>query len=166
MAAYRHALIVGKFAPFHRGHQRLLEHALDRSRRLTVMVYASPDFIAMPSERRARWIRQIYPDVDVRVPGDPPLDSADELAHRSFVRRWLEASGIAVDAVFSSEAYGPHFAAFLGVAHEMVDLERRSAAISGTQVRGDIRAHRAMLHPIVYNELAHACDLNARAHRR
>ncbi|NJK45852.1 MAG: adenylyltransferase/cytidyltransferase family protein [Pleurocapsa sp. SU_196_0] len=41
----RHALVVGKFAPPHKGHQLLLETALRESERVTVLVYSHPDFL-------------------------------------------------------------------------------------------------------------------------
>jgi cytidyltransferase-like protein len=70
-AMVRHALIAGKFAPFHKGHQHLLETALAESERLTVLAYANPYFPAMPSRRRAGWIRALYPRAQVLVPHAP-----------------------------------------------------------------------------------------------
>lgn len=52
-------LIVGKFAPLHKGHQLLLETALDECESVTVLVYSNPDFPAMPSEIRANWLRAL-----------------------------------------------------------------------------------------------------------
>jgi cytidyltransferase-like protein len=151
---FRHALIAGKFAPFHRGHQHLVETALAESERLTVLAYANPDFPAMPGHVRAGWIRALYPMAQVLVPNDPPPDASPDAVHRRFVRDLLDARGLQVDAVFSSEDYGPGFAATLGAAHRMVDRDRLRVPVSGRLIRADLAAHRAFLHPIVLRDLA------------
>ena len=143
-------LVVGKFAPLHAGHQLLLETALQECESVTVLVYCQPDFDAMPSEVRANWPRTLYPKLEVFVPENPPPNDASDLEQREFVRRWLLARGIAVDAVFTSEAYGEGFAAHLGVTHRLVDLERRQFPVSGTQIRADVHAMRDRLEPLVY----------------
>ena len=40
----------GKFAPLHKGHQLVIDTALAEADRVSVMVYANPDFPAMPLE--------------------------------------------------------------------------------------------------------------------
>ena len=143
-------LVVGKFAPLHKGHQFLLETALRECESVTVLVYSNPDFPAMPSEIRAAWLRALYPRLEVFVPDDPPPNESSDLEQREFVRRWLLARGIEVDVVFTSEGYGEGFAAHLGVTHKLVDLERRRVAVSGTQIRADIHGSRHQLAPLVY----------------
>ncbi|RYF70936.1 MAG: hypothetical protein EOO39_14835, partial [Cytophagaceae bacterium] len=51
------------------------------------------------------------------------------------MRQWLARHGYAIDVVFSSEAYGPGFAAHLGAAHVLVDAERRQVPVSGTDLK-------------------------------
>lgn len=143
-------LVVGKFAPLHQGHQWLLETALSECESVTVLVYSHPDFPAMPSEVRANWLRALYPRLEVFVPDNPPPNDASDLEHREFVKGWLLARGIAVNAVFTSESYGEGFAAHLGVPHRLVDLERGRFPISGTQIRADVHAMRHQLEPLVY----------------
>jgi NadR type nicotinamide-nucleotide adenylyltransferase len=143
-------LVVGKFAPLHKGHQFLLETALVECAHVTVLVYSNPDFPKMPSETRASWLRALYPRLEVSVPDDPPPNDATDFEHRAFVQHWLAARGLEVDAVFTSETYGEGFAAQLGVQHRLVDLERARVPISGTAVRADPHAHRTFLEPLVY----------------
>ncbi len=143
-------LVVGKFAPLHAGHQWLLETALKECEAVTVLVYSHPDFPAMPSEVRANWLRALYPRLEVFVPDDPPSNDASDLEQREFVKGWLLAREIAVDAVFTSEGYGAGFAAHLGVTHRLVDLERGRFPVSGTQIRADVHASRHKLEPLVY----------------
>ena len=147
---YDCALVVGKFAPPHKGHQLLIETARAESGRVIVLVWTNPDFPAMPSATRADWLRALYPDAEVFVPEDPPPDDAPDDVHRAFVRRWLEARGLRPDVVFTSETYGAGFAAHLGVTHRAVDPARSRVPISGTLVRADPHAHRVLLDPRIY----------------
>lgn len=148
--SYGHALVVGKFAPLHKGHQYLIECARSESARVTVLCYATPDFTAMPSALRAAWIEHLYPDVQVLVPEGAPPDSADGPMHWNYLRQWLAQAGIRVDVVFSSEQYGPPFAAALGVAHRMVDQARMRIPVSATAIRADVHGQRHWLAPGVY----------------
>ena len=143
-------LVVGKFAPLHKGHQFLLETALRECDSVTVLVYSNPDFPEMPSETRANWLRTLYPRLEVFVPENPPPNDASDLEQREFVKRWLLARGLRVDAVFTSEGYGEGFAAHLGVTHRLVDLARQHFPISGTQIRADLHGLRDKLEPLVY----------------
>lgn len=150
---YDRALIVGKFAPLHSGHQRLLEAAMRHASRVTVLVYATPDFVWMPNETRAGWIRSIYPQLDVHIPENPPPDEADDFAHRDFVRRWLKQRGLTIEVVLSGEAYGPGFAAHIGATHIAVDRDQGGQFARGSQIRADVALHADSMHPIVRSSL-------------
>ena len=143
MRADSTALIVGKFAPFHKGHQLVLDKALETATNVIVLVYSNPDFENMPSAMRADWIKEIYHDKPVQVfaPTQPPLNSADDFAQRKFVKDWLECEmpEVEVDKVFGSEDYIAGFADYLGVPYEIVDLWRKQQAISGTALREAIQ---------------------------
>lgn len=167
---FRTGLIVGKFWPPHRGHQLLLETAAAKVSELLVLVYANPDSPTHPAAERAQWLRELYRGdevaagprigttplrivaLSVEADGLPP-DAADDYTQREFVRQWLASQGLQVDAVFSSEAYGPGFAAHLGVPHVAVDNAREQVPISGTQVRADAAGAAAYLHPLVAAQL-------------
>jgi HTH-type transcriptional repressor of NAD biosynthesis genes len=166
----RTGLVVGKFWPPHRGHQLLLETAAAQVDELLVLVYASPDSPAHPAAVRAQWLRELYRTDELadgpRIGNTPlrifalsaeadgvPPDSADDDTQREFVRQWLARQGQRVDAVFSSEDYGPGFAAHLGVPHVAVDNARRQVPVSGTRVRADAAAMAAWLHPLVAAQL-------------
>ena len=148
-ASFGRGLVVGKFAPLHRGHQFLIETAMAACDAVTVMVYANPDFADMPQAVRAGWLRAIYPALDVCEPADPPPDAADDDTHRVYVRDFLARHGIGVDAVFTSEAYGDGFAAVLGVPHVEVDRARTTVPIRGTAIRAAPERFRQFLHPVV-----------------
>ncbi len=156
MPEFRHGLIIGKFAPFHQGHQLLIDRALARCEQVSVWVYSRPDFPTMPSPLRRNWVREIYP---VRLfpqlallpdAPNPPLNTEPDAVHRAYVRSVLGGWGVWPDVVLTSEAYGEALAAELGAAHVMVDVAREGVPISGTQLRSDIHQYREFLDPAVY----------------
>jgi NadR type nicotinamide-nucleotide adenylyltransferase len=168
--AYSTGLVVGKFWPPHRGHQLLLETAAAQVAELLVLVYANPDSATMPAAVRAQWLRELYRGDELadglRVGATPlrvvalsaeadgvPPDAAPDATHREFVRRWLAQRDITIDVVFTSETYGPGFAAHLGVPHVAVDEARQTVPVSGTQVRANPAAGARYLHPLVAAQL-------------
>lgn len=149
---FNHALIVGKFAPLHKGHQLVIDTAINESRKVTILVYSNPDFPAMPQTRRGAWIKEIYPHIEVIMPLNPPHNSADDFTQREFVKKVIEQNGLHIDAVFTSENYGDGFAEHLGIKHRLVDRERTRIPISGTNLRNDVHANRHYLHPLIYKD--------------
>jgi len=148
---HKTGLVVGKFAPLHNGHRFLIETALRACGKVVILVYSNPDFPEMPQSLRAKWIRQLYPDAVVFEPvGAPPDCVDDDDVHRRFAKEYLERLGIQVDAVFTSEAYGPGFADMLGAHHVMVDESRKHFPVSGELIRANPVQHRAMIPPIVF----------------
>jgi cytidyltransferase-like protein len=154
LSRFRSALIVGKFAPMHKGHQFLIETALEHADHVTVLVYSVPDFPAMPAPRRAQWVRTLYSTCRVLVPEGAPPDAAPDQDHRSFLKTWLARNRIAPDAVLTSEAYGPPLAEALGIAHVMVDSARANVPVSATRLRQDPALLQEFVDPIVVADLS------------
>jgi NadR type nicotinamide-nucleotide adenylyltransferase len=177
---YRHGLVVGKFSPLHRGHEWLIGNALDQCETVTVLSYSKPEFAGCERTRREAWLTRRFPMARLLVLDDAvlrdlcaargvatprlvPSNDATDDEQRLFVAwvcdRLLET---AVDAVFTSEAYGEGFAAALDeyfrlsgssigtVKHICVDPARERYPVSGTQVRADPLAYRDLLSPPVY----------------
>nr|WP_255639019.1 AAA family ATPase [Deinococcus betulae] len=153
---FQHGLVIGKFAPLHRGHLWLLDTALAQCEQVSVWVYSRPDFPDMPTPLRRNWLRELYPArlfphlTLLPDAPNPPLNDEPDAVHQTYVRGVLEGWGIQPDAVFTSEHYGDALAAGLGAAHVCVDLPRAAFAVSGTALRADVHAGRAMLDPSVY----------------
>jgi HTH-type transcriptional regulator, transcriptional repressor of NAD biosynthesis genes len=140
----RHGLIIGKFYPPHAGHHLLVRTAAALCDEVSVVVMASA-VESIPLEQRVAWLREVHrPDRNVRVAGvrdDHPVDLGDDAVWRAHVALMLEgvrqAGGGAVDAVFTSEAYGPELGRRLGARHVALDPGRGLVPISGTAVRRD-----------------------------
>jgi HTH-type transcriptional repressor of NAD biosynthesis genes len=135
-------LIIGKFLPPHRGHAFLVETARARVDRLVVLV-CSLAREPIPGERRAAWLREMCPGVDVRHHTDENPSWPHE--HPEFWEIWTASIRrllpIGPDLVFSSEDYGEELARRLGARHVLVDRERRAFPVSGTAVREDPLGH-------------------------
>lgn len=172
-AKYKRGLVVGKFCPLHRGHELLIQHALDGCEEVLVVSYTKPEFPGYQPHRREAWLQAQFPQATVVVLDDArlaalcaqqgvaprtlPHNDDDGELHRHFMG-WLcwTVLKLPVDAVFSSEDYGPGFAAVLArhyasapVAHVSVDPARTQVPVSGTRVRQHPQAHAVFLSPAV-----------------
>jgi NadR type nicotinamide-nucleotide adenylyltransferase len=111
-------LIIGKFMPLHRGHLYLIGYARARVDDLTVLV-CSLIREPIPGELRYRWVRDLYPEVNVQHLTDENLSYPEE--HPDFWNIWRRTIRRFVptgpDFVFTSETYGDKLAEILGAAH-------------------------------------------------
>ena len=173
---FRRGLVVGKFAPLHRGHELLIRRALEVCDEVVVLSYSKPELDGCSPERRAHWLATRFPQCRRLVLSDAtlaelcageafielPANAAPPAVHQRFVgfvcRRVLRT---VIDAVFTSEAYGDDFARELGedfrrhgvdvtVVHMQIDAPRDTVPISGSAIRADVHAHRRWLAREVY----------------
>jgi HTH-type transcriptional regulator, transcriptional repressor of NAD biosynthesis genes len=148
-------LTLGKYAPFHCGHQLVIETALREVDELVVVVYDSPAVTAVPLPVRAGWIRQLYPQVRVVEGWNAPAAVGDtpeiKRLQEDYIIQQLGIAGIT--HFYSSEFYGAHMSTALGAVDRRVDPARAQAPISATAIRADPYAGRAYLHPLVYRDL-------------
>ncbi|MER7544833.1 AAA family ATPase [Actinomadura sp.] len=162
---YAHGLVIGKFYPPHAGHHHLIDTAAEACARVSVVVAAST-VESIPLALRTAWLREVHRQPHVEV--FPAVDDAemdfesDEIwaAHVAAFRAGLAMrSGLGVpvppvDAVFTSEAYGPELAGRFSAAHVAVDPPRDRFPVSGTAVREDPVANWEFLSPPVRAYLA------------
>lgn len=140
---------VGKFFPFHRGHEHLIREARRRVDELVVLVGHRPGD-SIPGGVRAGWIRDRHPDVTVIETEDDLPEAPEPWAERALAL----LGGRKPDLAFTSEDYGPAWAAAMGACHESVDPARESFPISGSELRADLSAHWDMLTPPARAHLA------------
>ena len=150
----RRGLTLGKFAPFHRGHQMLVETALSEMDELVVMVYAT-DVTPIPLQVRAGWIRGLYPTVRVIEAWDGPDGYGDTPEIRSQQEAYIlgKLRGLRITHFYSGEFYGHHVSRALGAVDRRVDEARTAVPISGTDLRADYFAGRTHIAPNVYADL-------------
>lgn len=151
----RIGLTLGKFAPFHKGHARLIETALEQVDDLIVLVYDAPAVTHTPLPVRRGWIRKQFPRVEVIEAwnGPPEVGLTPEIKQKqeTYLREALD--GRQITHFFSNEPYGAHVAAALGAEDVRPDPQRTEVPISGATLRADPYPHRAFLEPHVYRDL-------------
>lgn len=147
-------LTLGKFAPFHKGHQLLVETALAEVDKLYVMVYHS-DLTPIPLQVRAGWIKTLYPSVEIIEAWDGPEGYGDTPEIKKIQEDYIlhKLAGRKITHFYSSEFYGDHVSKALGAVDRRVDEARSTVPISGTRVRAQPHALREYVSAVVYKDL-------------
>lgn len=129
--------VLGKFMPPHQGHVYLCDVARHVCQSLTILVCSLPDD-PIPGEMRHRWMREMFPDCDVRwCPEVLPQEPVD---HPDFWAIWSDVVaryGGSPEVLFASEPYGLRLASEVGATFWPVDMGRLARPVSGTEVRAD-----------------------------
>jgi HTH-type transcriptional repressor of NAD biosynthesis genes len=147
---YRYGLVVGKFSPLHKGHEKLINEAMGWCDHLIIISYTNP-LLGFSDSLRYMWLKHMYPDALVIVPEskDCPHNDADGDIHREFCAKLIEQrTNVKPDAVFTSEDYGDGFAQYLSnywnldhwIDHHYVDdhwrfEDNKPIALSATYLR-------------------------------
>lgn len=147
-------LTLGKFAPFHKGHQYLIETALKEVNELIVVIYDTT-VTNIPLNIRANWIRRLYPEVRVIEAWDGPQgyskDRSYEIKEEQYILGLL--NGEQVTHFYSSEFYGEHMSKALGAIDRRVDEARNAVPISASIIRSNPYDYRKFISDIVYRDL-------------
>ena len=153
-----HGLILGKFAPLHKGHQLMIETALQEMDEVTVLIYYT-SLYHIPLSVRADWIRKLYPSVHVIEAPDGPeaVSDAPEIKrmHEEYILKKL--NGIKITHFYSSEFYGEHVSKALHAIDRRVDSKRMQIPISGTEIRKNPFLCRNFISSSVYRDLITKC---------
>ena len=135
-------LILGKFMPPHRGHQYLVDFALNYVEDLTVIV-GSLAAEPIPGELRVAWMREMFPKAKVLHLTDENPQYPHE--HPDFWQIWHDSLRRLVptgpDYLFASEEYGINLAEVLGAKFVPADLGRSLIEVSATDIRQDPMRH-------------------------
>ena len=145
---------IGKFAPFHKGHQYLIETARKEMDKVIVVVYDT-DLIDVPTEKRADWIKKLYPDVEIKYAHNPPsqygLDKESVNIQMEYLTKIIGEDK--PTHFYSSEKYGASVANYMDIVDRRVDMERKTYPISATKVRDDVETNKKYLEDIVYKDI-------------
>ncbi len=175
---FKRALIVGKFCPLHKGHEFLINKALDTSGELIIFSYTKKQYVGCETPKRDNWLKSLFPTANAFVFDDQnlkdffpeqiemhtlPMDEDTDDNQRLFAAKlYISLIGKPLDAIFTSELYGPGFAIKMSeylieakiqahpVKHVAVDPSRSKVPISGSLVRSHVSISRGFLSPIVY----------------
>ena len=175
--------IVGKFAPFHRGHEWFIREALKQCDSLFVILSHDARFLetipleirsAFLPEKRFAWLKKFV--ADLATEGKSVQASmVDEKDIPQYPNGWkefvdlclaeMERFGFVPDVIFSSEPnYDAMYKKYLpSCRHIVIDAQRTHICLSGTEIRaGFYRAYletaniRKGLSTTVYQDLIHS----------
>lgn len=149
-------LYFGKFAPFHKGHQYMVETALTEVDHLYILIYNCPDTIDIPLSTRAEWIEELYPNTTVVRAWNGPTETGRtdhmKAIHEKYIVDRLPDDANITHFYSSEELYG-HVSEALNAENRLVDSEREEVPISGTEIRDNPYNSREYVHPTVYQDL-------------
>lgn len=144
---------IGKFAPLHKGHQYLIETALNEMDKMIVVVYDT-DFIDIKTEKRAEWIKKLYPNVEIKFAHNPPtqygLDDESVKIQMEYLMKIMENEK--PTHFYSSEKYGASVAKYMDLIDRRVDEERINVPIRAAEIRKDIENNKKWLEKNVYED--------------
>ena len=116
-------LTLGKYAPFHKGHQYVIETALNEMDEVIVVIYDAPENTSIPLTVRANWIRSLYPKAKVIEAWDGPTEVGNskeiKRKHEEYIIKRLDIKK--VTAFYSGEFYGEHMSTALKAHNRQVD---------------------------------------------
>lgn len=145
---------IGKFAPLHKGHQYLIEKGIKEMDEFYVVIYET-NVIKIPIEERAKWIKDIYPNVKILYAKNPPsqygLDEKSVKIQTDYLKTIIKK--IPVTHFYSSELYGKFVARDLQIEEIEVDRLRKKYSISATQIRNNMEENKKYLENDIYKEL-------------
>jgi HTH-type transcriptional repressor of NAD biosynthesis genes len=121
----------------HKGHQALIERAILENEQVKVMIYQAPETIKIPLKKRAGWIRQLYPSVEVIEAEDGPTEVGytTSIMHRQEQYILAKLNGAKISKFYSSEPYGHHVSKALGALDCRIDSQRQKVARSSSTLR-------------------------------
>lgn len=145
---------IGKFAPFHKGHEFLIGTALNEVDDLYVVVYDTPK-LGFDINTKVKWIKDRFPSVKIikafNSPNQYGLDEKSVKIQMEYLEKQL--NDVKPDVFYSSELYGDEVAKWMKINHRMVDLERKTVPIGAGEIRKDLEGNKLFLNDEVYSDL-------------
>ena len=141
------AFLFGKFMPFHKGHEAMINFALTKCDLLTVLVCCS-DKEKILSETRKNWIEESFKsvkniEVNIFNYREAELPNTSE-SSQEVSNLWSEIFKELYpdyDLVITSEEYGDYVASFMKIKHITFDIPKQLYPVSATAIRNDLFAN-------------------------
>lgn len=137
--AMTNGLYIGKLAPIHKGHQKIIDAALQEVDHLTIFIYNSKEFDDahphLDKILRAFWVKRMYPECDVRIGYNPPPDDytpEGDIAHAEYVARHMDRD---IHYLFGGEGWIQTMAPAMGARPRQIPRDNKG--ISATAIRQD-----------------------------
>lgn len=138
------AFVFGKFLPFHKGHQAMIDFALTHCDILTVLVCCS-DKETIPSEVREKWIIDTYKQnskvsvvaYNYREEDLPNTSESSQDVSEIWSQIFKELLPD-YTLLITSEPYGNYVASYMGIRHLSFDHSRTNYPVSATAIRNNL----------------------------
>jgi NadR type nicotinamide-nucleotide adenylyltransferase len=128
---------LGKYAPFHKGHEYVIDTALKEMDHVIVIIYNASRVTSIPTRKRADWIHCVFPEIEIIIAEDGPQETGytPEIIEKqnTYLRKLLEGRNI--HSFYSSEEYGHYISKALQCNNRIVDLKRVTIPINATKIR-------------------------------
>lgn len=152
-------LTIGKFAPFHKGHEYLIQKALEQVDKLYILVYDT-DVTDISTTSRKEWIEKIFKGENIEVieakrpPSQYGMDKESVAIQVNYIVELLKKiKAEPITYFFSSEEYGKFVAKALNAENVVIDKKRVNIPICATNIRENLEKYKKYLNEYVYNEL-------------
>lgn len=138
------AFVFGKFLPFHKGHEAMINFALTKCDFLMVLICCS-DKENIPATTRQKWIEKTFEtkkNIEVKTfnysESEFPNTSVSSLEVSKIWSSKFKELFPDYDLVITSEEYGNYVASFMGIEHIAFDIPKQLFPVSATSVRNDL----------------------------
>jgi HTH-type transcriptional repressor of NAD biosynthesis genes len=141
------AFVFGKFLPFHKGHEAMINFALSKCDFLTVLICCS-DKENIPDTVRSSWIQKTFENekkVEVRTFNylESELPNTSE-SSESVSKIWADIFKKVLpdySLLITSEEYGNYVATFMNIQHMAFDIPKKLFPVSASAVRNYVFAN-------------------------
>ena len=146
-------LILGKFVPLHKGHEHLLQEAINQVDLLFVAIYNRPDITNIPAFIRANWIKSKFPDVQIVICQNPhQFGPEHSKLHVKYIEKVFGKANIT--HLFSGETdHREAIAKSFGA--DLIIIPRTEIPVSGTEIRSNPKKYKNYLDLDILTEYNH-----------
>lgn len=138
------AFVFGKFLPFHKGHEAMINFALTKCNFLTVLICCS-DKENITATTRQKWIEttfEIQKNIEVKIfnysENEFPNTSVSSLEVSKIWSSKFKELFPDYHLVITSEEYGNYVASFMKIKHIAFDIPKHLYPVSATKIRNDL----------------------------
>ena len=145
MEKYENALVLGKFMDFHKGHEALINFALTKAKKVTVLLCITATDRVSPLDRFG-WISNTFGTnvkvkiFDYQTYGLSNKEESDRTVSKAWAKELKKHKYLDFDVIIGSEDYITYVGEYYGSASIIFDKERKQFHCSSTTVNeGDFQ---------------------------
>ena len=133
---------------------RDINYCLNEMEEVYAVVYDT-DIIDVSVEERAKWIKELYPNINIIYAFNSPkqygLDEKSVKIQMDYLSNLIK--GIPITHFYSSEPYGEKVAEYLNIENRIVDRKRKKVPISASIIRNDYYENKRYLEDFIYEDI-------------